>query len=68
MSPDAEMVELARAVEAYDTRLQLMPSARHMDWFRREVEALRHAAAARLAELEAERGEQSAPAWRRLLH
>jgi hypothetical protein len=46
-----ERDELARAVEAYDTRLQLMPKGRQMDWFRREVEALRRAAAERLAEL-----------------
>ena len=52
-----ELLELARAVEGYDTRLQLMSkNDRRNAWFRREIEGCRAAAAARLAQLEAARG------------
>jgi hypothetical protein len=60
MSIDAELLELlelARAIEGYDTRLQLMSkNDRRNPWFRREIEERRAAAAARLAQLEAARG------------
>ena len=59
MSIDTELLELARAVEAYDTRLQLMSKDDGRFWFRREIEERRGAAAARLAELEAEHGRSS---------
>jgi hypothetical protein len=56
MSVDTELLELAREVQAYDVRLRLLSNDRRNGKFRRELEELRAAAAAKLAEAEAAHG------------
>ena len=57
MSVDAELLQLAREVQACDVRLGLISADdRRNVQFRRELEQRRATAAARLAELEAEQG------------